>query len=162
MVLIPKKYIPKHLTKKDKLIIKKEILKTRKNYKRNKYMTRKKVSSYKQKPSKHVKNAMRIYNINSIKPSKLLASKTKCTVKTLKKIENKGRGAWFSGSRPNQNIYSWGIARLASSITGGKSSAVDYYILKEGCKKNSKALKLATKSLSKYKKGTRRVPKINL
>jgi len=158
----PKKYIPKHLSKKDKLILKKEIIKTRKNYKKNKYLDRRKVRSYKPQKSKHVIKAMKLYNISSIKPSKLLAHKTKCSIKSLKEIENKGRGAWFSGSRPNQNIYSWGIARLASSITGGKSSAVDFYILKKGCKKTSKALKLATQSLKKYKKGTRKVPKITL
>ena len=30
-----------------------------------------------------------------------------------------------SGSRPNQNAQSWGLARLASAITAGKAAAVD-------------------------------------
>jgi len=38
----------------------------------------------------------------------------------LQKIVNKGMGAYYSsGSRPNQTPASWGIARLASAITGG-------------------------------------------
>ena len=39
----------------------------------------------------------------------------------------KGQGAYYSsGSRPNQSAHSWGYARLASAITGGKSAAVDF------------------------------------
>lgn len=52
----------------------------------------------------------------------------------LKQIVRKGQGAYFSsGSRPNQTSQSWGLARLASSITAGKSAAVDYDILEKGC-----------------------------
>ena len=69
-------------------------------------------------------------------------------------------GAYYSsGSRPNQTPHSWGIARLASSISGGKAAAVDYNILAEGCKSGSKALKLAKKSRIKNGYGTRKVPK---
>jgi len=61
-------------------------------------------------------------------------------------------GAYYSsGSRPNQTAKSWGLARLASSVTGGKSSLIDYNILLNGCKKNSKALKLATKNKKYWK-----------
>jgi hypothetical protein len=81
----------------------------------------------------------------------------------LRKIVNKGRGAYFSsGSRPNQTSESWGLARLASSITGGKAAAVDYSILEQGCSKNSKALKLAKQAKKKHGHGTRRVAKIKL
>ena len=70
----------------------------------------------------------------------------------LKDIVKKGQGAYFSsGSRPNQTGHSWGIARLASAVTGGKSAVVDYHILKKECKKTSKALKLANKAKRKYK-----------
>jgi hypothetical protein len=79
---------------------------------------------------------------------------------SLRKIVNKGQGAYYSsGSRPNQTSHSWGLARLASSISGGKASAVDYKILEQGCTKSSKALKLAKKARIKYKFGTRRVKK---
>jgi hypothetical protein len=71
----------------------------------------------------------------------------------LEKILSKGRGAYFSsGSRPNQSAESWGLARLASAITGGNASTVDYKILVEGCKPSSKALKLARKTCKKRNK----------
>ena len=57
---------------------------------------------------------------------------------TLRKIVKKGQGAYFSsGSRPNQTGHSWGRARLASAITGGKAEE-GYKILEEGCKKQAK------------------------
>lgn len=157
------RYVPRRLTKKDKVEQLKEVIKSRKMYKMNKYYTRKNMKSFKSKKSKHIINAMKIYKISSINPSDELSKKTKCSKDALQKIVNKGEGAYYSsGSRPNQTAQSWGIARLASSITGGKSSAVDYKILEEGCDKNSKALKLAKKSKKKYGYGTRRVPKINI
>ncbi len=101
--------------------------------------------------------AKQIYKVDAIKPSTSLAKKTGCSINSLREIERKGEGAYYSsGSRPNQTASSWGRARLASSITGGKSSAVDLHILEKGCKKNSRALKLARKMRGK---GTRRVPK---
>jgi hypothetical protein len=58
----------------------------------------------------------------------------------------KGEGAYYSsGSRPNQTAQSWGYARLASAITGANASRVDYNILKEGCKSDSPALRIAQK-----------------
>lgn len=157
------RYIPRRLTKKDKDKQLKELLKSRKLYKKNKYYTRKNISSFKSKKSNHIINAMKIYNVNKINASDELSKKTKCSKKALAKIINKGEGAYFSsGSRPNQTAQSWGIARLASAITGGKSAAVDYNILEEGCQKNSKALKLAKKARIKYGFGTRKAPKIEI
>ena len=157
---VPLRYVPKRLSKKDKKTQKKELLRSRKAYKKGKYYTRKKVKTFKSTVSKHILKARKIYKINSIKPSKNLSKKTGCSINALEKIVNKGRGAYFSsGSRPNQTAESWGIARLASSITGGKASANDLNILQEGCKTTSRALKMAIKT---KKKGTRRVPKIKL
>ena len=80
--------------------------------------------------------------------------KTGCTIGVLRKIVSKGEGAYFSsGSRPNQTAQSWGLARLASSITGGKSAAVDYEIIKNGCNHMKRAFKMATKAKRKYKYG---------
>ena len=71
---------------------------------------------------------------------------------TLKQIVKKGEGAYYSsGSRPNQTPQSWGLARLASSLTSGKSAAVDYNIIKKGCNHKKKAFILANKSRKKYK-----------
>lgn len=164
MIRVPKRYIPKHLSKKDKHRYKKSLIKSKRLYKRKKYHTRKKVKSFKSKKSNHITNAKRIYKIESIKPSRILSKKTGCSLKTLKMIEKKGLGAYYSsGSRPNQTPQSWGRARLASVITAGKASQVDLKLLTKGCKKNSKALKLALKLKKKndtlYK---RRAPSIRI
>jgi len=141
---VPKRYVPKYLTRKDTKIVKSELNKSRKKYKKGIYYTRKKVKSFKYKQSDHILNAKKIYGIDKIIPNKLLSIKTGCSLKALKKIENKGMGAYYSsGSRPNQTAKSWGRARLASSITGGKASQIDIDILKNGCNADSLALKLA-------------------
>ena len=156
----PKRYVPKRLTKKDKKKQKREINKSRKAYKKGKYYTRKKVKSFKSKESAHVTKAKKIYGVDNVSPSSNLAKKTGCSISALRKIVKKGMGAYYSsGSRPNQSGSSWGIARLASSITGGKAAAVDYKILEEGCKKGSRALNLARKSRKKHGYGKRKVPK---
>ena len=160
MTTVPVKYVPKTLSKKDKEKQRQMLKKSRNLYKKGIYYTRKKINSFKSKVSPHILKARKIYKIENIKPSKELAKKTKCSIQGLRKIVKKGMGAYYSsGSRPNQTAHSWGYARLASSITSGKSAAVDYNILKEGCKKNSKALKLANKAKKKHGHGTRRVPK---
>jgi DNA-binding Xre family transcriptional regulator len=150
-VSIPIRYLPKSLTKKDKKKQAKMLLKSRNLYKKHKYFTRKTVSSYKTKKSSHIIKAQRIYNIKNVIPNNELAKKTGCSLSALKKIVNKGEGAYFSsGSRPNQTGQSWGIARLASSITAGKAAAVDFDIIEKGCDHTKKAYKLAKKSKRNY------------
>jgi DNA-binding Xre family transcriptional regulator len=145
---IPRRYIPFTLSRKDKIKQKNMILKSRKLYRSKKYFTRKNISSFKSKPSNHIINAKRIYNIDKISPSRELAKKTGCSLQALNKIVNKGEGAYYSsGSRPNQTPQSWGLARLASAVTGGKASKVDFSILKEGCSHTGKAYRLAKKNL---------------
>jgi hypothetical protein len=163
MITVPKRYIPKFLSTKDKKTQKKELKKSRSAYKKGKYITRKKVKSFKSTKSQHIVNAEKMYKINNLALNNKLVKATKCNMKTLKKIFKKGQGAYFSsGSRPNQTPHSWAYARLASAITGGKASAVDYKLLKNGCTNGSKALKLSKKALIKYKKGTRKVAQTKL
>ena len=160
MPKIPLKYIPKKLSKKDKKKQKKQILKSRKQYKKGFYTTRKKVKSFKSKKSSHLTRASKIYKINKVVVNDELARKTGCSKYALNKIIKKGQGAYYSsGSRPNQTAHSWGVARLASSITGQKAAAVDYKILEKGCNKKSKALRLAKKAKKLHGRGTRKVPK---
>jgi hypothetical protein len=141
---VPKHYIPKSLSLKDRKKQRKELLRSRKMYKKKKYYTRKPMKSFKSKVSPHVLKARKMYKVESIKPSSKLSKATKCSLQGLKEIVKKGQGAYYSsGSRPNQSAESWGIARLASAITGGPSSKIDYHILIKHCKKDSKALKLA-------------------
>jgi hypothetical protein len=157
----PLRYLPFSLSKKDKQKQVKMLNKSRKMYKKKKYYTRKKLSSYDTKVSKHIIDARKIYGIQKIKPSAELARKTGCSLSALKQIVKKGQGAYYSsGSRPNQTAQSWGFARLASSITAGKSAAVDFNILEKGCKHNKKAFILAKKSKKKYKYGHSKTKKI--
>lgn len=157
------RYLPKRLTKKDKQLQSKMLLKSRRMYKRGKYFTRKPVSSYKSKTSKHILNARKLYHVDHVGPTNELSKATGCSKNALSEIIRKGEGAYYSsGSRPNQTGQSWGIARLASAITSGKAAAVDYSILEKGCKPNSKALKLAKIAKRKHGNGTRRVPKVKL
>lgn len=159
----PVRYLPSGLTKKDKKKQIKMLMKSKKLYKQNKYYTRKHLSSYKNRKSNHVLNARKIYNVQNVKPTKELATKTGCKLSALKKIVKKGEGAYFSsGSRPNQTAQSWGLARLASSITSGKSAAVDYDIIKKGCNHKKKAFILANKSRKKYKYGHGKTKKTSI
>jgi hypothetical protein len=160
---IPIRYLPRKLSRKDKKKQVSMLVKSRKLYKKKKYFTRKKVASYKSKTSNHILNARKIYGIENIKPSNELSAKTGCTIAALKKIVNKGAGAYFSsGSRPNQTGQSWGLARLASSITGGKAAAVDYDIINKGCQHNKTAFILANKAKKKYGYGHSKTKKVTV
>ena len=153
-IKIPRRYLPSLKEIKDSAKQVKMLIKSRKQYKKGKFFTRKKLKSYKSKPSNHITDARKIYGIQNITPNNELARKTGCSLSALKQIVRKGEGAYFSsGSRPNQTAQSWGLARLASSITAGKSAAVDYNILEKGCDHNKKAFLLAKKSKRKYKFG---------
>ena len=161
MTNVPQRYVPRNLTRRDKKQSK-ELNKSRKMYKSGKYHTRK-IKSFKSKTSPHILKAMKMYKVDKVIPSKKLEKATKCSITGLRKIVKKGQGAYFSsGSRPNQTGQSWGYARLASSITGGKASAVDFNILQQYCKPNSKALKLAKKARKTLKKGLRRVKQVKI
>lgn len=153
-IKVPIRYLPTLNKTKDMQKQVKMLMKSRKQYKKGDFFTRKKIASYTSKPSNHVTDAKKIYNIKNVVPNKELVKKTGCSLSALKQIVRKGEGAYYSsGSRPNQTPQSWGLARLASSITAGKSAAVDYDILEKGCDHKKKAFILAKKSKKKYKFG---------
>lgn len=130
------KYIPNSLNYYDKKKQKRELEKSKKLYKKNKYYTRKPLKSFQSKRSKHLINVEKMYGIKQLKINDELVKKTGCSKKILKKIVNKGMGAYYSsGSRPNQTAKSWGMARLASAITGGPASKVDTHLLNQCHKK---------------------------
>jgi exo-beta-1,3-glucanase (GH17 family) len=155
---VPIRYLPKVLSRKDKKKVARELKKSRTLYKKGIYYTRKKVQSFPHKKSQHIKNAERIYDIEHVKVNRELAKKTGCTLGALKKIVNKGEGAYFSsGSRPNQTAQSWGIARLASAITSGKAATVDFHIIEKGCNHKGNAYSFAKKAKQRKKRETRKV-----
>lgn len=150
---VPLRYVPKNLTQKDRLKQMAELRKSRRAYKKGVYHARPKIASYPQHPSKHVVKAMRIFKVDSMKPTPTLARKTQCSLGTLKKIVNKGEGAYYSsGSRPSQTSQSWGYARLASSLTGGKASMVDYSLLAKGCNPKGRVIAMANRTRKTNKK----------
>jgi len=101
--------------------------------------------------------------MTKIVPNKELSNATGCSIAALKQIIRKGEGAYFSsGSRPNQTAQSWGVARLASSITGGKAAAVDYSILEKGCNHRKPAFILANAARKKHGRGNSKTKKITL
>lgn len=119
------------------------IQKSRRLYKKGKYFTRNKLN-YPVKISPHILRAQKLYGVKII-PTKELAKKTGCSLNALKQIVKKGEGAYYSsGSRPSQTPQSWAYARLASAISGGKASKIDFHII-QTCNKSKKAYKLAKK-----------------
>ena len=148
---IPITYLPDTLSFSDKRKQSRMIQKSRKLYKQRQYYTRKRVPSYTNRVSKHIRKARALYNVEQITPNRKLAMATGCSLSAMRKIVNKGEGAYYSsGSRPNQTPQSWGLARLASAITGGKSAAVDYTIIRDGCSHTRKAYRLANNAKRKY------------
>ena len=146
MVSLPIRYVPSSLTANDKATQFNMLMK-----------------SFKSRPSRHVAAARRIYNVTHVTPNKELATKTGCTVAALKQIIKKGEGAYYSsGSRPNQTAQSWGRARLASSITAGKSAAVDYDVIEQGCNHKKKAFILANQARENYGYGRSRTKRVSL
>ena len=157
----PLRYLPRRLTKNDRIKAKKELLKSRKAYRKGNYYTRKTLSSFHSKPSKFIGKAEKMYRVERIDATNELAKASGCSKEALAKIIQKGEGAYFSsGSRPNQTGQSWGKARLASALTAGKAAVVDYSILENGCKPGSQGLKMAKKAIQKYGKSLRKTPKV--
>lgn len=129
------------LSQKDKKKQISMIEKSRRLYKKGKYFSRNKLN-YPVKISPHILRAQKLYGVKII-PSKELAEKTGCSLNALHQIVKKGEGAYYSsGSRPSQTAHSWAYARLASAVSGGKASKVDFHIIKT-CNKSKKAYKLA-------------------
>lgn len=149
--MVPIRYLPRRLSKKDRASQLKMLRKSRRLYTRGKYYTRKKLPSFHSKESNHIKTARRMYGVDTIAPSDELSRATGCSVEAMERIVAKGEGAYFSsGSRPNQTAQSWGYARLGSSLTAGKAAAVDFKILEDGCDHSGKAFRLAKRAKRKY------------
>lgn len=145
---LPSKYYSS-LTKKDKTKQLKELKKSRDLYKKGIYYTRKKMPSFVSLTSPHVKKFEKKYKVK-ITDLKAVSKATNVPIKALEKIINKGMGAYYSsGSRPNQNPWSWGYARLASVLTRGNAYKIDKHILDEyGAIDCSK---ITNKTMKKYK-----------
>jgi len=139
---VPQRYVPRTLTRRDKEKQLRSLKKSRSLYKKGKYYARPSVSSFTSKKSSHIETAKRLYSVDKIGATRELSKKSGCSVAGLREIIRKGEGAYYSsGSRPNQTAFSWGVARLASALTGGPASRIDRAILEKSCSINSVAMK---------------------
>jgi hypothetical protein len=128
------KYLPKSLSKKDKIKQKKELNKSRRNYKtkrgKTKYHSRPKLKSYKNRSSSWTQKFHKLYP--EVKTYSQISKVTGIPEKALKEVVRKGKGAYYSsGSRPNQTAESWGKARMYSYILGGPTRKIDHHITKK-------------------------------
>lgn len=147
---VPLRYAPKQLSRRDRKLQMAALRRSRKLYRHGKYYQRPTIASFKTRKSRHLSRATKLYGVPDMAITPKLAQKTKCSTSALRQIVKKGEGAYYSsGSRPNQTAQSWGYARLASALTGGPSSVVDYHILRDGCAPNSRPLKMARRTCRK-------------
>lgn len=120
---IPRKYTAR-LSRRDRSKQKKNLIKSRKMYKKGIYVDRPELKSYPKKRGEWIVKFEKRYNRKIT--DKDFIDKNIISKKGQNKILNKGRGAYYSsGSRPNQTSSSWAYARLASVIMGGKARKVD-------------------------------------
>jgi len=130
-------YIPKSLSEADKKKQKKQLEKSRKDYKKGKYTEREDLKSFKERPSSFVKEVKKKTGLpmNFDKLADKLTrtdKREKELLKGFEEIYQKGKGAYYSsGSRPNQTPESWGKSRLASVLVGGPSRKIDKAIVKK-------------------------------
>ena len=130
-------YIPKSLSEADKKKQKKQLEKSRKDYKKGKYTEREDLKSFKERPSSFVKEVKKKTGLpmNFDKLADKLTrtdKREKQLLKGFEEIYQKGKGAYYSsGSRPNQTPESWGKSRLASVLVGGPSRKIDKAIVKK-------------------------------
>lgn len=130
-------YIPKSLSEADKKKQKKQLEKSRQDYKKGKYTEREDLKSFKERPSSYVKEVKKKTGLpmNFDKLADKLTrtdKREKQLLKGFEEIYQKGKGAYYSsGSRPNQTPESRGKARLASVLVGGPSRKIDKAIVKK-------------------------------
>lgn len=115
---VPKSYVPKGLSEKDKKKQIKSIIEKK---------DRPKLESFKSKRSGWVEKFEKKYD-KKITDKKWI-DKNLLKEEGQEQIIKKGKGAYYSsGSRPNQTPFSWGYGRLASVIMGGASRKIDQKI----------------------------------
>ena len=123
--------LPKHyysnLSRKDKKKQLRSIKKSKKSYKKGKYISRPKLKSFKEKKSSWTQKFHKLYP--EAKTLKQISDATGIPKPALSAVKRKGMGAYYSsGSRPNQTAESWGLARMYSYILGGPTRRVDKHI----------------------------------
>ena len=123
---IPKQY-SSGLSRKDKKKQLKSLKKSKRSYKKGKYVSRPKLKSFKEKKSSWTQKFHKLHP--EAKTLKQISDVTGIPKPALSAVKRKGMGAYYSsGSRPNQTAESWGLARMYSYILGGPTRKVDKHI----------------------------------
>ena len=73
------------------------------------------------KPSKHTMKFKQMFGEDADKGLKAKAEKSGVSLSILKQVYNRGMAAWKSGHRPGTTPQQWGMARVNSFLTGGKT-----------------------------------------
>lgn len=73
------------------------------------------------KPSKYTQKYKRMFSENTETALKKKAEETGVSYSILKKVFDRGVAAWRTGHRPGTNAVQWGLARVNSFVTGGKT-----------------------------------------
>ena len=126
----PKRYTS-GLSKEDKKKQEKQLKKSVEDYKKGKFTNRKKLESFKSKPSSYVEQVKKKtglpVNFDKLADKLTRTDKRKKELKTaFGEIASKAKGAYFSsGSRANQTPESWSKGRVASVLVGGPSRKID-------------------------------------
>jgi len=130
------RYIPKSLSKEDKVKQRKQLDKSTSDYKKGIFTQRKKLDSFKSKPSPYVTKVKKKLDLETLSTTKVAdkLGRTEKRKKEIKKglelVKDKAEGAYFSsGSRPNQTPQSWAIGRFSSVLVGGPSRKIDKKIV---------------------------------
>ena len=132
----PKRYTS-GLSKEEKKKQEKQLKKSVEDYKKGKFTNRKKLESFKSKPSSYVEQVKKKtglpVNFDKLADKLTRTDKREKEVrKGLEEIYDKGKGAYYSsGSRPNQTPESWGKGRVASVLVGGPSRKIDKKIVEK-------------------------------
>ena len=127
--------IPKHyltgISRKERVIQKKAIIRAKKMYTKKKYIPRPKLKTFKHKVSKHIVDFYKKYKLKISKKNLPKISRvTGIPQSALMRVIKKGEGAYYSsGSRPNQTSHSWAYARLASFLLGRGAYKIDKHVL---------------------------------
>ena len=130
---VPRRYIPKQLTRKDRKIQQRELKRSRRLYQQGKYYTRTKLASFPTKVSPHILAARKVYNITDVRPSALLAKKNGLFVKGFTAYcEERSRGIFFIGVAPKSNWPLLGVCSIGKCHYGGESFRRRLYYLKNG------------------------------
>jgi|SaaInlV_125m_DNA_1040241.scaffolds.fasta_scaffold04511_8 hypothetical protein len=117
------------------------LLRSQVAYRNGKYLNRPKFKSHRTRKSSFVTRFKKRYGISSMKDKNAIFKATGVPANVQESIVAKGKAAFYSsGARPSQTASSWGLARLAAVLIGGKACNIDKHLLSRGI--NCKSLKV--------------------